>query len=194
MSRTSAAAHARHLRYLGRPETQPLAESLGARLFDDLGSGRELPGQTRLAVPWLQHQWESEARRAVPPTHVFRVVKGAVLLGRAAPGSLVRLALPLVSNRGRPFVFRDVRRADPRGEFTFRLPYPTVDRPAPEVARHLERTARLAGARAPSTQLALPQTVAAGPALVWSAGWRIEVQVTTRDVLDGHRLALRPAD
>jgi dolichyl-diphosphooligosaccharide--protein glycosyltransferase len=56
---------------------------------------------------------------------VFEVVPGAVIEGRAAPGSVVDLRLGVFTNRGRKLYYRTRGVADETGKFQVRVPYAT---------------------------------------------------------------------
>jgi asparagine N-glycosylation enzyme membrane subunit Stt3 len=200
-----SASYAGQLRHLGRSWRHSAVvfhhrRSMGARLVEDLGSGKRFSAEMLPALPWLQHRWESTPLYAVPPAHLFRVVKGAWLLGRAAPASLVELRLPLISNRGRPFAFRDFRRAGRDGRYRFRLPYATADAVSAEVAAYLQAMERLERGRTHGTDqrgvltaLDLPHTIALGPARVHSQGWEVMARVTADDVVQGKEIQVPPA-
>ena len=140
--------YAAYLRFLGKPTDRATVfrthrRTLAVRLYHDLGSGAPLDGDFLPAVSWLQHTWESIPRLDEEPAHLFRVVPGARLEGRAPPRSMVELRLPLVTNRGRPFEYRDRGRADSGGRFRFRLPYWSARTVPGEVIRYLARMEEL---------------------------------------------------
>jgi dolichyl-diphosphooligosaccharide--protein glycosyltransferase len=60
----------------------------------------------------------------VPPLYkVFEFVRGARIEGQSAPGTRLRLELPLRTNRNRKILYRASTRADSDGRFAFRVPY-----------------------------------------------------------------------
>lgn len=74
--------------------------------------------------------FESKGLRPADPEaeavyKVFEVVPGAVIRGRAAPGSVVALRLGVFTNRGRKVFYRTRAVADVTGEFRVRVPYAT---------------------------------------------------------------------
>ena len=59
------------------------------------------------------------------PYKLFELVPGAVLTARAAPGTEMRVRLPLVTPLGRRFRYLASARADDAGRIELRVPYPT---------------------------------------------------------------------
>ncbi|MDD1758371.1 MAG: oligosaccharyl transferase, archaeosortase A system-associated [Methanotrichaceae archaeon] len=55
----------------------------------------------------------------------FEHVPGAVIRGKAAPGTEVTIALPVMTNKNRGFVYRQSNTTDSNGEFTLVVPYST---------------------------------------------------------------------
>jgi oligosaccharyl transferase (archaeosortase A-associated) len=55
----------------------------------------------------------------------FEHVPGAVIKGKASPGANVTIAVPVVTNRERVFIYRQSNLTDPQGEFTLVVPYST---------------------------------------------------------------------
>ncbi|MCJ7445095.1 MAG: oligosaccharyl transferase, archaeosortase A system-associated [Methanotrichaceae archaeon] len=55
----------------------------------------------------------------------FEHVPGAILKGNAAPLTQVSLALPIMTNRNRAFIYRQSNITDPNGMFTLVVPYST---------------------------------------------------------------------
>ena len=72
-----------------------------------------------------------------PAARVFEVVPGAKVVGTAAPGAAVILALKLRPTHGEPVVWRQDTRADARGDYLFWVPYGT-DRSPPGAAVTVE--------------------------------------------------------
>jgi dolichyl-diphosphooligosaccharide--protein glycosyltransferase len=64
-------------------------------------------------------------RSPVSAVKIFEFVRGARLSGRAPPGRIVRLRMPLISNRNRPFLYEAALRCGPSGHYRFVVPYPT---------------------------------------------------------------------
>ena len=194
--------YAAYLRYLGRPaDRATLYRShrriLAVRLFHDLGSGAPLDGDFLPAVSWLQHAWESTPRLDEEPAHLFRVVPGARLEGRAAPWSMVELRLPLVTSRGRPFEYQDRRRADSGGRFRFRLPYWSARTVPGEVSRYLARLEELRRRLArglriahPLRPLARPSFTPLGPLELRAGDRSATVDVPRRAVLEGQTVRI----
>ncbi len=60
---------------------------------------------------------------------VFEYVKGARYRGRTNPLEEIEISLPLISNAGRRFLYRNVIKADEKGEFEVILPYATENSP-----------------------------------------------------------------
>jgi dolichyl-diphosphooligosaccharide--protein glycosyltransferase len=73
-----------------------------------------------------------------PPLYkIFEFVEGARISGSAAPGSRIRLTLPLRSNRGRALVYAATTAADAQGRYRLRVPYSNRGaRPAFRAAPH----------------------------------------------------------
>jgi len=55
----------------------------------------------------------------------FEHVPGAVIKGRASPGANVTIAVPVVTNKERVFVYRQSNLTDSQGEYTLVVPYST---------------------------------------------------------------------
>jgi len=55
----------------------------------------------------------------------FEHVPGAVIKGKASPGTNVTIAVPVVTNQERVFMYRQSNLTDSRGEFTLVVPYST---------------------------------------------------------------------
>jgi dolichyl-diphosphooligosaccharide--protein glycosyltransferase len=55
----------------------------------------------------------------------FEHVPGAVIKGKASPGTNVSIAVPILTNRERVFVYRQSNLTDSKGEFTLVVPYST---------------------------------------------------------------------
>ena len=199
-----SARYAHLLRHLGRPwryDTVRVTHrwSLAARLPVDSGAGAQLFGDLLPSVDWLQLEWETPPVLGVTPVQVFRVVLGALLIGEARPGRLVRLELHLVSNRGRPFKYLDFRRADRRGRFVLRLPYPTARSTPAAVIDYfrLLAEARRTLARGdrwdrPVPTLDLPTSTPIGPAAVLTDDWATRVHVGPDDVRLGRAVLVIP--
>ncbi|MED5199413.1 MAG: hypothetical protein VYB51_06360, partial [Gemmatimonadota bacterium] len=78
------------------------------------------------------------SRQDVPPPKVFERIPGARVSGRAAPGQLVLAQIPVRTNRGRQFTYRQQTRADSDGHYAFRLPYASRPPTHPEATWRLE--------------------------------------------------------
>jgi hypothetical protein len=204
LTHLTSAVYSRLLRHVGRPwrwavvETQ-LRRSLAVRLGVDSGSGVVLRGELLPAIDWLRLEWETAPIYALTAAQVFRAVPGAALVGQARPGQLVRLELPLVSNRGRPIRYLDFRRADHVGRFAFRVPHWT-GRGMPSVVvdyinqlRAFHRAARRGQRPRPVPPLDLPTTTPVGPAAVSTDDWTALVEVSADDVHLGRSVLVVPA-
>jgi oligosaccharyl transferase (archaeosortase A-associated) len=55
----------------------------------------------------------------------FEHVPGAVIMGNATPGTYVSLALPIMTNKNRAFIYRQSNTTDSDGKFTLVVPYST---------------------------------------------------------------------
>jgi oligosaccharyl transferase (archaeosortase A-associated) len=55
----------------------------------------------------------------------FEHVPGAVIKGKAAPGTEVTIAVPIMTNKNRGFIYRQSNTTDSKGEFTLVVPYST---------------------------------------------------------------------
>jgi hypothetical protein len=197
VTREKITDYARDLRRLGRADSllwvgRSHRRTLAVRLHLDLGSGAELTGSFLPAVDWLQHTWESRPRPNEPPTHLFRVVKGARLRGRGPPRAVVDLELPLITARGRPFRYHDRLRSDSKGYFEFRVPYWTARAVPLEVRRYLRALEQLRAAMArrerglkPLEPLSRSTFCPLGPAVLTAQGRRLEVDVPKGAVLAG---------
>jgi asparagine N-glycosylation enzyme membrane subunit Stt3 len=60
----------------------------------------------------------------VPFVKVFERVEGARVAGRAEPGTLVRLSVPVTTSAGRRFEFTRIAEPGLDGRYEFRVPYP----------------------------------------------------------------------
>jgi dolichyl-diphosphooligosaccharide--protein glycosyltransferase len=56
---------------------------------------------------------------------IYEHVPGAVIKGNAAPGTKVSIAIPVVTNIDRNFVYRQSNVTDTNGQFTLVVPYST---------------------------------------------------------------------
>lgn len=112
----------------GAKLAQAHRRSLAVRLLIDFGARAPAgPAQPPLSpLAWLQHRHESALQGPIPAAQLYRRVAGARLVGRARPGASVQLYLPLLTNRGRPFVYRVDITAAADGRFELRLPYATT--------------------------------------------------------------------
>ncbi|RME29755.1 MAG: hypothetical protein D6806_00955 [Deltaproteobacteria bacterium] len=104
--------------------------SLHARMLAMDGSEGDFLGERVEALRRFRMLLESGPRPPQPyPVgpyfKAFELVEGARITGRAAPGSVVRLRLGLVTNTGRRFTYRDTVQAGGDGRFVFVVPYPT---------------------------------------------------------------------
>lgn len=94
-----------------------------------LVGGSAMPAAGLRHVPHLMPRFASEQvvgglPFALPMLWSFERVKGAVLRGRAPPGSRVLASVPL-HERGRPHRWRAFTEADARGEWALTVPVPT---------------------------------------------------------------------
>jgi dolichyl-diphosphooligosaccharide--protein glycosyltransferase len=104
--------------------------SLLFRLFKKRGSAARARGGA--AIPALQHHrliYESPRARGradqrEPRSRIYEIVEGARLVGRAAPGSIVRAQLSLRSHHGGGFHYSASTGADAEGRYELVLPYP----------------------------------------------------------------------
>ena len=117
----------------------------------------------------------------------------------ARPGRLVRLELHLVSNCGRPFAYLDFRRADRRGRFELRLPYPTARATPAVVIDYFRRLGEASRALArgdrwdkPLPTLDLPTSIAVGPAAVLTDDWTTQIHVDAEEVRLGRTVFVMP--
>lgn len=74
-------------------------------------------------LPFTTHPTE-------PRYKVFEFVRGARIVGRAAPGAQVRATLEVRTNRGRRFVYSSTVSAAADGRYVLRLPYSTRGGPS----------------------------------------------------------------
>lgn len=129
----------RHIRYVVAQRfptfltNEPTRASLFRALFVRDGSQAQDPRSGALIAPALaRHRlvYETLGRDfrddAAPAVYkLFEVVQGAQVSGRAAPGSVIEVSLPLRTNRGRPFDYRTRVGADADGRYRVRLPHAT---------------------------------------------------------------------
>jgi asparagine N-glycosylation enzyme membrane subunit Stt3 len=180
------------LHHLGRPSDIETVERLhrfcmASRLHMDSGSGAWAGLNFMEAVPWLAHRWENFGKlrpNDVEMVQLFEVVPGARLTGVVQPGELVEVVVKLLTNPGRPIVYRDMVAADEHGRFTLTVPYWTEKTLAPEVARYIQSLKK----RSKPKRLNLGQTIAVGPALLRSKTATQKVQIPRAAVLNGQTL------
>ena len=112
-------------------------DSMFARLHDLKGSRGPAagPGRGRSSrVEALRHHrliYQSAPKRpgqAEPFCMIFEIVPGARLVGRADPGAIVRVSLPVRPRTGRRFNYVSQTQANAEGEYGFSLPYSTESR------------------------------------------------------------------
>ena len=109
-------------------------DSLFSRLYQLKGSrgqplgreGRYTPAVASLTRHRLIYQ-SAPLHEGDPKPYcmLFEIVEGAVLVGHAEPGAVVRLSLVIKPRLGRRFRYSDKVLANPAGEYRIRLPYPT---------------------------------------------------------------------
>jgi dolichyl-diphosphooligosaccharide--protein glycosyltransferase len=105
-------------------------DSMTDRLYVPRGGREAKDGQATLALSPLRHHRlimeTSLAQPKFPHVMIYEIVKGAQIQGRAVPGAVVHLRLPIRSTmRSAAFTYRtqSVARAD--GRYRFAVPYST---------------------------------------------------------------------
>ncbi len=116
------------------PRPRALFHSLythdGSRFVGNDPEVGEVPALTRHRLVFESRGLPRENASDSPPIFkVYEVVPGALVVGRAAPGTDVRITLGLRTNQQRRFVFEAGTRADARGRYELRLPYATREGP-----------------------------------------------------------------
>ncbi len=102
----------------------------GSRFVGDDPEVGEVPALTRHRLIFESRGLPRENRSDSPPIFkVYEVVPGARVVGRAAPGTDVRVALGLRTNQQRRLFYEAGTRADARGRYELRLPYATREGP-----------------------------------------------------------------
>ncbi len=97
------------------------SRSMARRLFRADGA--------RLGRYCFVHEIGGISGLQVPAYKVFEFVKGAVLEGRAAPRSLVKVELERTTRDGRPSLYEEVVETDPQGRYRVRVAHPTRAHP-----------------------------------------------------------------
>jgi dolichyl-diphosphooligosaccharide--protein glycosyltransferase len=119
-------------------EEDPVPETLfhslymrdGSRFVGGRAEAGEVPALTRHRLIFESRGLPIESASDLPPIFkVFEVVPGTRVVGRAAPGSEVRIALGLKTNQQREFTYEASAHADARGRYEVRLPYATREGP-----------------------------------------------------------------
>jgi dolichyl-diphosphooligosaccharide--protein glycosyltransferase len=127
-------------------------------------------------VPAWDGNAAAQNRSAPGSAKLFEVVRGAEILSRTSPGSLVTIGLPLLTEGGREIRWFNAVRADSRGQVSLRVPYATDGSCPSSVSPCLVRP------RAPHYQLRLGTRV-------------LPVVVSARAVERGQRIVIRtPGD
>jgi len=126
-------------------------DSLFSRLYQLKGSRGQPLGIKGLYSPGVDSLRRHRLIFQSAPLHdgdprpycmLFEIVEGAELVGRAEPGSVVRLSLSIQPRTGRRFTYSDRVVADEAGEYRMRLPYPN-ERFSPDVQSGDEYTIRV---------------------------------------------------
>ena len=114
--------------YVPTPEAMGLVVS---RLFFADGSQAQAVGLDFAPVEGVRLVYESSSPAEVSgfpwevkKLKVFEVADGGAVVVRGAPGSAVTLEVPVVTNQGRRFVYRNQKRCGSDGAARFRLLYP----------------------------------------------------------------------
>lgn len=104
--------------------------SMARRLVDMAGSGKEVvidgTGRTQWIPALTRHRLIYAAPNGAGGAWLYEIVRGAVVVGSATPGSLITAELELDSPSGHPRTWTIRQRANETGEFRMRLPYATV--------------------------------------------------------------------
>jgi dolichyl-diphosphooligosaccharide--protein glycosyltransferase len=102
----------------------------GSRFAGDAENAAEVPALTRHRLVFESRGLPIENASDLPPIFkVYEVVPGARVVGRAAPGSEVRIGLGVKTNQQRSFTYEASARANARGRYELRLPYATREGP-----------------------------------------------------------------
>jgi dolichyl-diphosphooligosaccharide--protein glycosyltransferase len=116
------------------PKPRALFHSLythdGSRFVVGDPEDGEVPALTRHRLVFESRGLPRENASDSPPIFkVYEVVPGALVVGRAAPGTDIWITLGLRTNQQRRFFFEAGTRADARGRYELRLPYATREGP-----------------------------------------------------------------
>jgi dolichyl-diphosphooligosaccharide--protein glycosyltransferase len=137
-----------------------------ARLFFADGGAFQAGAQRFEPVPWARLVYESASPanvlhfpRAIKRLKVFERVTGALLRLHGSAGQLVSLAVPIETNQGRQFVYRQETRLGEDGTAELKLPY--------------------------GVREAQSTTGAIGPVVLVSGDQRRKVVITDKDVITG---------
>ena len=108
----------------------PFGECIYTRLFLCDGSAKTVVDYRHKPLGHFRLSLESEtsfrfAGVSLPLFKAFEVVAGARIAGKAQPGQLVKLELPLKTNTRRSFFYLSGTTAGPDGCFEIIVPYPT---------------------------------------------------------------------
>jgi len=94
----------------------------GADILDAPGSAQQVPGLERLRLVFESRPLFSGSEKP-PLIKIYEFVPGARIVGRSAPGSLVRLELALRELGRRRLDYRTQTHASKDGRYSFRVPY-----------------------------------------------------------------------
>jgi dolichyl-diphosphooligosaccharide--protein glycosyltransferase len=126
--------HRQHKELLSEgPAPKALFHSLythdGSRFAGDGPDLGEVPALTRHRLVYESRGIQGENSGDGPIFKVYEVVPGALVVGRVAPGTDVRVRLGLRTNQKRKVSYEAGVRADTRGRYELRLPYATREGP-----------------------------------------------------------------
>ncbi len=105
-------------------------------------------------------------------------------------GTVVEVMIKLLTNRGRPIAYHDLRTADEQGRFALTVPYWTEKRLAPEVTRYVQNLKNRKRNRKKPKALDIEQTIAVGPALLSTKDRTLKVHIPRDAVLSGRALPI----
>jgi dolichyl-diphosphooligosaccharide--protein glycosyltransferase len=101
----------------------------GSRFGSDDPDLGEVPALTRHRLVYESRGFQGDGSSDPPILKVYEVVPGSLVVGRAAPGTHVRVTLDLRTNQERRISYEAGARADARGRYELRLPYATREGP-----------------------------------------------------------------
>lgn len=119
----------------------------------------------RLVYETARSQRQGQAR--VPYAALFEIVPGALIEGLADPGAPIDLELRLTTTPGRAFLYTARTRADARGRYRLRVPYPNepFSPGVSTAARYRLRSPAATGTAVVPERAVTSGAVVAGPAL-----------------------------